>query len=118
MRQTVMNAADGIAVYKGGPPRSGGNSTLQARRYIDRNLFATGAELRVRVTGFNACVAWRVPSSSATWISGLPAVSRRCSAVSIIRSESRVAAALEPRQKSSVRLLLHRAGGQPFQRER
>src|SRR2546430_4703683 len=32
-------------------------------------------------------------------------VSRRCSAASIIRSESRVAAALEPRQKSSVRLL-------------
>src|SRR5689334_19972377 len=30
---------------------------------------------------------WRVPTSWATWISAFPAASRRCSAVSIIRSE-------------------------------
>ncbi len=43
-------------------------------RYIDRNMFASGAE-------------WRVPSSSATWISVSATARPRCSAVSTIRSE-------------------------------
>ncbi len=95
-----------------------------ADRFIDRNMFATGLELRTSVVNLNAFgthvsveaapfldagkvfaalggspfsrlhatpglayAAWRIPSSSATWISAWPAAGSRCSAASTIRSE-------------------------------